>query len=105
MPILQSLAGTHFPKTHTRRYIQRSESSTTNADYPATILVGAQADFEYDAISELVFEDEAAFQAFFASIGQVETAEKIAKDEKIFIDQARTRVVVVGDCVVTTGAP
>lgn len=60
--------------------VDRTATSATNADHPATVLVGAQADFGYDAFAELVLQDDAAFQAFFACVGQAEAAEKIAKD-------------------------
>ena len=66
--------------------------------------MGTQADFEYDAIGELTFEDEAAFHAFFALVSQGDAAESIAKDEDMFLDRPRMRVVVVDDCVVTTRA-
>ena len=111
VPLVQSIAGPHFPKTHTRRYIERSESNissaanngTTNANHPATVMVGTQADFDYDAIAELTFEDAAAFQTFFGLVSQPEAAEKIAKDEEMFLDRARTRIAVVDECNVATG--
>ena len=110
-PLLQSIAGNHFPKTHIRRYIQRSESNTssaanddtTNANHQATVLVGMQADFDYDAIAELTFEDSAAFQTFYGLVNQPEAAEKIAKDEEMFLDRARMRIAVVDECNTTTG--
>ena len=104
MPLIRFLAGPVFPKTHTRRYIHRTppESGTDDTNnYPATVFVGTQADFAYDAISELVFDDEPAFQAFSARMGQGEAAERIAKDEEVFLDRARLRAVLVGDCIVT----
>lgn len=115
MPLLQSIAGPHFPKMHTQRYIQRSEGNASpsppltesdleNANHSATVLVGTQADFEYDAIGKLIFDNEAAFQAFFALISQGDAAESISKDEEMFLDRPRLRVVVVDDCVVTTRA-
>ncbi|KAL9118694.1 MAG: hypothetical protein Q9187_004757 [Circinaria calcarea] len=114
VPLVQSIAGPHFPKTHTRRYLQRFEGNTTasppstesgaiNANSPATVLVGTQAEFEYDAIAELTFDNEAAFQAFFALVSQGEAAERIARDEEMFSDRPKMRIVVVDDCAVTTG--
>ena len=43
VPLVQSIAGDHFPKAHIRRYIQQTESSTsaTDNDYPASVMVGA----------------------------------------------------------------
>lgn len=107
VPLVQSLAGPLFPRSHTRRYIQRvqgsTEGSTDNASHPAVVLVGTPADFEYDAFAELVFDDETAFQAFFACVSQVEAAGRIAEDEEKFLDRAKMRVVLVDDCTVTSG--
>ena len=66
------------------------------------MLVGSQADFDYDAIAELVFDDEAAFQTFFGVVSGKEAAERIARDEERFMVRERMRVVVVGEGVVTT---
>lgn len=108
--IVQSIAGALFPNSHTRRYIQRSEpkaedtssnDDSANTECPATVLVGTQADFDYDAIAELVFKDGQAFQKFFKCISEPEAAKKIAEDEKHFLDSAKMTAVVVGDCTVT----
>lgn len=65
MPLLESLAGSDFPKSHARRYIQQTEdkesSPSARNQYPAAVLLGSQTDFEYDAITELIFESEKAF--------------------------------------------
>ena len=112
IPLVQSVAGSHFPKAHVRRYIQRSQEKSAPAstddveehsEYPATVLIGAPSDFEYDAIAELTFDDEAAFQAFFGTVSQQDAAEQIAKNEETFLDRPKMRVVVLGDCITTTG--
>ena len=112
IPLIQSLAGPHFPKSHTRRYIQRSEVDASsysssanggeNAKYPATVLMGTQAEFDYDAFAELVFDDEGHFQTFMGVVGAKEAAERIAADEEMFLDRGRMMVVVVDECRVTT---
>lgn len=56
----------------------------------------------YDAIAELVFRDEAAFQSMAAVLSTGEAAEKLAADEEAFLDRARTRIVVVAETTVTT---
>ena len=105
MPLVQSIAGAHFPKAHIRRYIHRTESasSSTDNDYPASVLLGAQSDFEYDAMAELTFDDETAFQTFFGIVSEQEAADKISKDEEMFLDRSKMKVVVLGDCVTTSG--
>ncbi|KAI1403318.1 EthD domain-containing protein [Hypoxylon fuscum] len=105
MPLLREAAGPHFPLSHTRRYIHRSEGqaegTTRNAGTPARVLVGTQADFDYDVIAELTFADEAAFQTFFQTVHSPEKAAKIIAAEETFLDRAQTRAVVLGDVAVT----
>jgi hypothetical protein len=107
IPLAKSLAEDTFPNKHIRRYIHRPESpvsemtGNTNANYPATVLVGTPKYFDYDSISELVFDDEAAFHKFFAVVRQSEVAAKLAVDEEIFLDRGRMTAVVLGDCTVT----
>ena len=74
VPLLQSLTGSHFPKSHKRYYIQRSEDAadTSNKNYPATVLVGTQPGFQCDAFAELTFDDAAKFQTFMGIVSQGE---------------------------------
>ena len=69
--------------------------------YPATVLVGSQPDFQYDAFAELIFEDASKFQTFMGIVSQEEAREKLAKDEELFLDRGRLTAVVVGETVVT----
>ena len=103
MPLLRSLAGPDFPLSHTRRYIARTSSTDKPGEskHPATVLVGTQADFEYDAIAELVFDDETGFLTFSAKMAEKEAAEQIAKDEEAFLDRARMTAVVLDSCAAT----
>ena len=105
MPLVQSIAGDHFPKAHIRRYIQQTENSTsaTDNDHPASVMVGAQSDFEYDAIAMLIFEDEIAFQAFFGLVNQPEAADKIAENEEMFLDRSKMKVVILGKYITSRG--
>ncbi|KAH6884505.1 EthD domain-containing protein [Thelonectria olida] len=93
IPLMQTLTGAHFPLSHTRRYIQRSSSGS---EYPATVLQGAQSDFDYDCMSELKFETEAGFQNMSALLGSPELASTVSEDCGAFMDPARTKVVVLG---------
>ncbi|OTB14880.1 hypothetical protein K445DRAFT_318790 [Daldinia sp. EC12] len=105
MPILQEVAGPHFPLSHTRHYIQRTqgqgEGTTRNATSPAQILLGSQADFDYDAVAELIFQDAAAFQAFMAFSHTPEKAAKVGADQELFLDRSQLRAVVLGSTEVT----
>lgn len=97
--LLRTIAGEHFPLTHTRRYIARTSH---DGNWPASILVGAQEDFTYDGIAELVFPNEAAFRAFFAVVSEPEAAAQIAEDEEAFIVREKMKAVVLGDTSVTS---
>jgi EthD domain len=106
IPLVQSITGSLFPLSHTRRYLARAECSpqvgSDKSTYPAAVLVGGQADFDYDAIAELLFQDQAAFQAFFAKVSEPANAQKLAEDEDLFLDRSRMRAVALDDTVVTT---
>lgn len=104
MPKIKQITGQLFPLSHVRKYVHRTTNATgivgtdRNPDTPATLLSGVQADFDYDAIVEMTFEDEAAFQAFYGVLREPGNAEWIARDEEIFLDRAKTPpVVVLGD--------
>ncbi|KAK2733130.1 hypothetical protein FQN55_003744 [Onygenales sp. PD_40] len=107
VPLMKSLLGPLFPLSHTRRYIQRilntGNSANLNTQYPATVLSGAQADFGFDAVTEMVFEDQDTFQKFTAACMAPEVAEKVREDCEKFLDLERgTPMVVLSGCEVTT---
>ncbi|KAI1340351.1 EthD domain-containing protein [Xylariaceae sp. FL0016] len=110
VPLLRELAMSHFPLSHTRRYVHRTSSSSSssssssegaseeagtsdpterNATTPATVLIGTQADFDDDAIAELIFDNMAAFHTFYSVMQRPENAAKIAADEEHFLDRSR----------------
>ncbi|TVY85713.1 hypothetical protein LAWI1_G008996, partial [Lachnellula willkommii] len=69
MPLLISLTGSVFPKTHKRYYLTRtpkdpSSSNTSNANHAVTVDEGEAEDFDYDAYAELEFESVEKFAAF-----------------------------------------
>ncbi|KUI67767.1 hypothetical protein VM1G_02939 [Cytospora mali] len=106
VPLVKEITGAHYPISHTRRYIQRTagkaEGTERNANFPASVLIGTQADFEYDAIAELTFKDVGAFQTFFSIAQQPENAARITADEEKFLDRSMTTAVVVGETLITT---
>ncbi|TGJ85979.1 hypothetical protein E0Z10_g2772 [Xylaria hypoxylon] len=106
VPLIREIAGPTFPLSHTRRYLHRTEKQTStntvsNANTPATVLIGSQAEFDYDSFAELTFEDESACQAFFGVMQQPGNAARIAADEEKFLDRARLTAVVLGDTTET----
>ncbi|KAI0107985.1 EthD domain-containing protein [Hypoxylon sp. NC0597] len=95
MSVIQEMAGPHFPLSHTRRYIERPDGEN------ARVIVGSQADFDYDVLAEMVFESEEVYQAFYKVLTREENAKWIEEDEKKFFDRTRVRIVVLGDTEVT----
>lgn len=94
MDKIKEITGPSFPLTHVRRYIHRS----SDAPYPATVLSGTQADVEYDVISEMTFENEAGFQAFYTILQEPANAKWMEDNGKGFLDQGKQPVyVVLGD--------
>ncbi|KAI0460076.1 EthD domain-containing protein [Xylaria acuta] len=105
MKLIKEITGDDFPISHTRRYVHRTKgegATERNANSPATVIYGEQADFDYDCCSELVFADSAALYAYKEYFDQPENAARIAADEENFLDRSRLLVVGVGATRVTT---
>lgn len=99
--------GALFPLSHSRFYLRRetqakSSSDTTNTNHPSTVFVGTADDFDYDVYAILTFENESAFQAFYARMQDPEVGGKIAEDEENFIDRQKFKSAAVDEPVVTT---
>jgi uncharacterized protein (TIGR02118 family) len=99
VPLVRDIAGPHFPLSHKRRYIQRTE--LPDGTYPAILLSGSQEDFRFDAVAELTYKDEAASRASFARMNTTEAAKRIAEDCAMFMDQSKTPLVMLEDSVET----
>jgi hypothetical protein len=91
LPLLQFYGGEHFPKSHRRHYLQFSEN-----DQP-TVVQGDKAAFDFDAIAEVSFDNEAAFHAFLAVLDVEEASKMLRMDEDKFSDREMMKIVVVGD--------
>ncbi|OAA50706.1 Dimeric alpha-beta barrel [Cordyceps fumosorosea ARSEF 2679] len=97
IPLLRRLLSATFPTSHARRYIHRGDAVDSDGVYPATVLLGSQADFQCDVISELTFENGEAFQAFFAEYQSDKVAAELKEDEARFLDAEKLRAVVIGE--------
>ncbi|KAI3319698.1 EthD domain-containing protein [Xylariaceae sp. AK1471] len=107
MPMFRELAGSHFPILHTQRYIHRTDASgdgntQRNSSTPASVFAGRQADFDFDVVVDLKFQDAAAFEAFMQHIHQPEIWSKVVADEEKFLDRNQTRVALLGDIIEMT---
>ncbi|OGM44708.1 hypothetical protein ABOM_007352 [Aspergillus bombycis] len=107
--LIKHLSGEDFPLSHKRSYVARNTAETPvegasdrNPLTPATVLVGQQTDFDFDAYGELTFTDQAAFQAFGAKVYAPEAAAQIAADEEKFLDKSKLAIVMLGDVIETT---
>lgn len=103
VPLIKSLAGPAFPQSHKRFYIRRDNVSTgtDNTAYPAQVLVGTQASFEYDAVTEMVFTDKTAFGTFMEVMSRPENVAKLRADEEHFLDREKMKVVAVDEVTET----
>lgn len=95
--LVKRLTGPDFPLSHRRSYIDRPTTPSSEGTYPTTVLLGQQSDFSFDAIAELTFEDEAAFERFQAKVGEPEIARAIQEDEQGWSDRGKLGIVVLGE--------
>ena len=84
IPLILSLAP--HPTAYTRRYLNRDEKLTEG---------GTPVDF--DAVTELVFPDQAAFLAWMGKIMGPENIDRVAADEAKFLDRSQTRAYIVDE--------
>ncbi|KAI1282688.1 EthD domain-containing protein [Xylaria sp. FL0933] len=108
MPMYRELVGHRFPIRHIQRYVHRTETSVDgatqrNSSTPASVLLGSQADFDYDVVVTSEFKDEAAFQEQCEFVWRPDIAAIITADEEKFLDRTQTRVVVLGETIEMTG--
>lgn len=111
VPLLRSLAGALFPLSHTRHYVTRTEtaavsapkppaehhpqpaaqaaqedSSTTTVGYVPVVYKGAADEINYDCITMMVWEDQAAFDRFKQAFYKEEVHARVSEDERQFLD-------------------
>lgn len=102
IPLVHEIAGPLFPLTHTRKYISREkEIGKGNPEYIAHVMAGEQADFAFDAIVEMTFQDQAAFYEFGGCLAQPTVAKQIRDDCEEFMDVSKAPAVILSDVVET----
>ena len=105
IPLAQQLCAGSWPFKFTRRYLARITrkgfGGPANPDRPPLLLRGDAQDIDYDCVSEMTFESEDAFQAFYRRVYDKDVAAKLATDEMTFLELGQTRVVVVGETIST----
>lgn len=102
--LVKSLSVDDFPVSHKRSYIARATVETTtddasprNTNTPATLLMGRQSDFDFDAVAELTFVNQQAFEAFTDKVYEPDNAALIAADEEKFLDRSKLSIALLGD--------
>lgn len=99
---LAFIAGSTFPRSHTRRYIRRSaEKAGSWVAYPAAIMMGTHDGSDFDTVAELVFDSEADSLKLMEVCGEAGTAMRIAADEEEFLDRAKRKIMLGGHTSVT----
>ncbi|QKX59595.1 uncharacterized protein TRUGW13939_06732 [Talaromyces rugulosus] len=93
VPILQRLAGDDFFLSHQRFYLSRGDGVPT----PATIVLGGDQDFDYDALTIVTFKDKEHMDRFNAKTGSPEARQEIEADEERFVDRSKLKIVLFGD--------
>ena len=77
VPFICSLA--EPPRVYKRNYVVRGYD-----------LNREDAAIGFDVVTELVFDDRKAYEAWLAVVFQPGNAERVAADEAVFLDRART---------------
>ncbi len=105
IPLAQRLCAGHWPSQFTRQYLaritRRGFGGPANPDRPPLLLRGDAQVIDYDVVSEMTFETEHAFQAFYKRVYEKDVAAKLAADETKFLELGKTRIVVVGETIST----
>ncbi|KAJ5601187.1 hypothetical protein N7510_010721 [Penicillium lagena] len=107
VPLVQKIAGSDFPVSHKRLYLARQPADGVadgSPSYPAVVFLGEQAQFDFDAIADVSFEDQKHFEAFRVKFEEPEAAKILEEDEERFLDRKKIRIVMLGDATETKRA-
>jgi hypothetical protein len=86
VPLIRDLAPT--PIGYRRSYLIRGDELNAGDD-----------SIDFDVVTELVFPDRDAFLAWGAQLSRADGGERVAEDERRFLDRSRTRAYVVEEHV------
>jgi hypothetical protein len=93
VPLVKSLAGDLFPKSHTRYYFTKDATSGSEASH---VIMGQPSDFPWDSTTILTFADDEHFNKCMAIMQDEEVSKKLAADEGIFTDRSSLKMVILG---------
>ncbi|RAH75691.1 EthD domain-containing protein [Aspergillus aculeatinus CBS 121060] len=105
MPLAKKIAGSSFPTLHQRWYLVRNPRDPasidpSNTNYLAKVYAGQADDFPWDVCVEMIFEDMQHWGAFQARLA--EQGDRIAEDEKRFMDRSKVYVAEIEGPFVST---
>lgn len=83
--------------SHTRHYLSGEEGAALPA-----YLVGTPGESDPDCITVLQFESQESMGRSLQATQDPDIAPKMQADEEKFMDRSRTKIVAVGDAMVTT---
>jgi hypothetical protein len=92
VPLIRSLAPT--PIGYRRNYLRRGDE--LNLEDPS---------IDFDVVTELHFPDRDAYLAWGAALSRDDGGERVATDERRFLDRPRTRAYIVEEYVTSTPGP
>jgi hypothetical protein len=78
-----------------KRYIRRYVTPLSD---PAKVLPG---ELDFDVITELWFDDQAAFEKMLQHLSKPEVAEEVVTDEENLFDRSKTRIITVNETETT----
>ncbi|BGP01401.1 hypothetical protein RTG_01170 [Rhodotorula toruloides ATCC 204091] len=92
MPLIRRLAGDKIPISHNRLYVTRE-----GPDLKERMVQEAECGegISYDAVAELIFEDEAHNLAYWQTLYAPETNGALTEDEYKFMDRSKLRIVAI----------
>lgn len=94
MPLITSLAGPAFPKSHTRTYFPQEKGGRTTI--PAAVVARTNGGSAFDAITEMVFESERHWKDLTERLWKGDAVKKIEDDEELFLDRSKTEFLFAG---------
>ena len=93
--------GDDYPATYTRHYVERSsdgDSSHISANgTPAAFLTGSAAEFTYDCVTIMTWQDQEAYERMVTKFADPEVVRQFVADEEMFIDRPKTVLMSLGE--------
>ena len=97
---IYTFLGDDSPSTYSRHYVERpSDGNSSHIEAngsPALFITGEAQDFEYDGITIMTWDDEAAFTSMVHKFSDPEVIRQFSEDEEKFLDRSKIVLLSVG---------